>query len=373
MEIFNTTNIPDKTYVIGDVHLGRNNNDFVTFSYTMDMFRKSIIPQMRISKSIGEKFSLVFMGDIFHSESYINTFIGSQFKMMIEEIVEEFGIYILFMVGNHDSYTKLNNNDSGVNFFGGNPNIIIIRDTMHFLTESDKKITFISYTHDSSKLVDKLPENKYGRYLFLHSEIDGFVYKGEESSCVLTPNHLSDYKMVINGHIHGHLIKGNIFLTGSLEQNNFGEDKSNCNYFLFDFLEDSYVSFPNTISPKYIRLKGSDVSKMDPQVFDSVYDTFYVRIYCDSETEKEECLEVIKDSDKPLSIKILMVREVIKHGEKVKMVDEFKSVSDDLNISASTLASTLIGTSINGEVMSKSVVDKAVLKINSYHESLKQQ
>ena len=297
--------IPNDNIIIGDVHLCRDSSNLSTYFFTEFVFKQVLLDVIKVKETKG-KVSVTFMGDLWHNESYVNTFIGSRFSKILRDICDVADI-VIFLVGNHDTYTKASNEDNGVNFFAGISNVHIVIDTAVYKTENGDTVNMVSYCHDENKLIKKLEKLEDDSYVYMHNEIAGFVYKGENSVCLLNQTHLSKFKKVFNGHIHGQQSRSNLFLTGSLEQNNFGESGNKNYWYNYNYLDKSITWFENNISPKYAKVKAEDIKDKSPIDFDKFYEKYHVRVYYKNKEEEQFCHDFVKNLKNLLSIKLLFV------------------------------------------------------------------
>jgi hypothetical protein len=306
MEI-NKVTLPDTSFVFGDVHLGRESNSLAVFHNTEKYFY-SLLPKFASMKESGIPFSITFMGDTYDSSSSVNTYISSRFVTIIKKYLE-YADQIIFLIGNHDTFTKHDNESNSVLALGLHERIHIITSQEYFKTQNGSVVCYLSHIADEVKLVETVESVPAEVVLYIHQEINGFVYKGKDSESALKKEHLQRFLKVINGHIHGHVEQGNILITGSMEQCNFGESASLNHSFIIG--HDKSVQYGvkieklyNNVSPKYHRLKYSDVSDLTPQQYSEKYAGNNVRITCKNNDETEQIYGIIKNDEQTIQSRI---------------------------------------------------------------------
>lgn len=359
----------DINVVIGDAHLGRNSNSLVTFQYTELFLKKEIVDETinRLVQS-GKKFSLTFMGDMFHSESLISSFITSRISKFIKQLSEiENCVKIIFLVGNHDTWTKQSNDDNASNMFISNRKVEIVYDKKVYTTPSGKTCCVVSHCADENKFLELIKDDN-SDYLYMHQEIQGFLYKGENSISIINPSNLSKYARVINGHIHSPKIHGNILLTGSIEQCNFGEDKNETGHWIFDHNANDFEFIKNQTSPTFLRVEWNLIKDRQSE-FEDMFRKKYVRIFCKSVEDVIDCQNSIINIESALHIKAVKISEQTTNSVEVEKT-ELKSISDNIKDTAIELTKGLNKSEFKGFKVSGKVVDKAIEKINEFHERL---
>ena len=89
--------------VIGDVHFGIKTNSVTWLDTQIEYFKKQIIPAIK-TKNINR---VIFLGDIFDIRYAVNQQVGIEVKNLVREIANIFSGDIIFIAGNHDYYSPL--------------------------------------------------------------------------------------------------------------------------------------------------------------------------------------------------------------------------------------------------------------------------
>ena len=88
--------------VIGDLHFGIKTNSTTWLEQQIDFFKNQIIPASR--KRIDR---IIFLGDVFDIRYAINQQVGIEVKKLVRQLAKEFSGEIIFIAGNHDFYSPL--------------------------------------------------------------------------------------------------------------------------------------------------------------------------------------------------------------------------------------------------------------------------
>lgn len=360
----------DVNVIIGDVHLGRNSNNLVTFYYTELFFNNQVLEYCMELDKKGKNFSLTFMGDLSHSESLVSTYIASRISKLIKKLSQiKCCISINFLVGNHDTWTKKSNDDNFSNIFISNPKVNIIYNYEILITPSGKTCAMISHCAEEEKFIDFVNSDS-SDYLFMHQEIAGFLYKGENSISLITLDLLKKYKKIFNGHIHATTVTKNLVNTGSVEQNNFGEDKNITGFYVADHEKNVQEFVANVISPIYRKIKYEDIKEKEKSDLNIMFNKKYITIFCSNEEDHYECQFLIRDIETAISIK--PVKSIFKENyQEESSTHELKSLADDVENTAIKLVQEKNGKEFKGFVVTDSIVVSAIEYIKNFHEKIR--
>ena len=215
--------------VIGDLHM----RDFLAYAdYLYDKRieeRKEILDF--IVKSFDDCNHIVFIGDNFHSKNN-----SSETNRQFIEFIERFGSKEIYLIsGNHE---KKGDGKTAIDFIGeiDKKNWHVFTKPIDMLIDSFK-VSFLPYmlpseldVEDNEQVTREIIKRlKGGDILFAHHAITGTTFNGINVEMFLEPilpkeQLESLYKKVIAGHIHSPLDYGNTVITGSVFNQEVGED-----------------------------------------------------------------------------------------------------------------------------------------------------
>jgi DNA repair exonuclease SbcCD nuclease subunit len=218
-----------KTLVIGDLHLGKMGySDYIEDGRNKeknDVFdfivKKALLPEI---------FNIVFVGDQFNTKNPLSETV-SELTRLLERIPKEKEVFII--AGNHEIKA------------GGETAIDYLKEitgkNWHVITDKPQKIgdmVFLPYqsknflnAEDNASaakmIIESLPD---GEVLFHHHAVKGSQVHGG-MLVDLFPEPVLDlkalnkkYKLIVGGHIHSPRQKENVVVTGSVFNNEVGED-----------------------------------------------------------------------------------------------------------------------------------------------------
>lgn len=304
-----------------DIHLGEHQDSPKWHKITLD-FAEWVAKDLK-SREIS---TVLITGDIFHDRNEINlATIDAAWKFF--DILKDFKIIIT--TGNHDCYYKNNSEINSLSIFKHSKHIEIVDDYEFIENFYGKKVSLVPWGYDISKL-------KKSDYIFGHFEINGFRLNNAKvcEHGTKTEDILLKSKRVFSGHFHHNDerdfgTKGEIIYVGSPFQFNFGDMSTKRGYYVLDFEDDSREFVENTISPKHIKLRTSDLPKGN-KVDREIVEGNIVRLIVDTELKDSEYAKVMSsiESCQPF---ILDVKNEFE--DKIQVNDEFDV--ENINISES--------------------------------------
>ena len=352
--------IADNIVIIGDVHLCKNNANKVTYSFTQRYFTEQVIP---LIKDMGEDCVVVFMGDIWHNESYISTYIGSKFTENVFNVIVDLAAHTYILVGNHDVVSLHTNSEHGLKYFTGRKKVTVIED---FLTLGIHN--FLAHDYNYPRLIDKIEAFSPNTYLYMHGEIDGFVYKGHDSVVELKKSHLEKFIKVFNGHIHNKSVVGNIVNTGSIEQNNYGERKNTTGIFVYNVLEKEHDFLINTTTPRYHYLDPEDLLGKSVEWLEKNYSNQFVKVRCKTFEDKEIISTKFKLAKGLVEFKAEIVSKRTVNIVNLDESEELQTINEDFSDSAKSLIYSNKGEILNGVKITDDIINETSIIIDRYYQ-----
>ena len=273
--------------LIGDCHFGTRTNSVFWLNKQVEFFDKVIIPTIK-NENIDR---IVFLGDLTDIRYAINQQIGVELKKIIRKVVET-GKRIIFVAGNHDYYSPLEDFVEynsyellfGEDFLLRYPNVTFV--TSDPLFEDGSLFLPWYWTENPDHFDDMLY-----RYDIKHDV--NAIYCHADLTCWPGPRIASIHgKPIYSGHIH-FIVEDkvcnlhNIGATFALTFNDVNQDR-----FIY-ILEDYKVvkKIKNDITPRFVRIVNEDIFKDD----DSIYDNAYVQLMISSSNiNKAEYVDRIK-------------------------------------------------------------------------------
>jgi DNA repair exonuclease SbcCD nuclease subunit len=199
---------------------------------------------------------IIICGDVFHNRSEISVSTLDIAKRFFDYF-KDFQVYIL--AGNHDSFYKDHSKVNSISLLDGWNNIKIIdKEPLIIDLIDNKKASLIPWGID----YQNIPESDI---TFGHFEIVSF-YMNTYKKCehgLSSSNLFEKSKYIISGHFHKKdhrkYDKGDILYLGSPYQQNYGDTLDERGIYVFDLSDNTFEFIENNISPKFIKIKASDM------------------------------------------------------------------------------------------------------------------
>ena len=238
-----------KDLVIGDMHFGRKNNSRERHSDTMLFVEKFLLPLAKKVAASSSEARLVLTGDLSDSKQVIETFIAND----MYDSVKELSTYIPVdgYVGNHDLFSRVDGKTySTMKPFTWMPGVRMHEE--YFVDEKTDTAFLPFYKSKTDEL--NFIEQCEASVIYTHTEYSGFWYENkmiEESLRSIKPEAMVKFKRVINGHIHGKQVQGNILIVGTPYQLKYAEYKNTPHVHIYDHATNKVQSIENKFSPKF--------------------------------------------------------------------------------------------------------------------------
>jgi DNA repair exonuclease SbcCD nuclease subunit len=195
-----------KAVLVTDTHLGYKGSSKKWLSLTSDLFKT--IADYCLTQNIKK---IIHLGDFFDNRYHINVLtMNESFKIL--KMLEDNGIEIFIIKGNHDQYYKNDQSIHSLVMFNNHSNVTIVDEIMEF-------------DHEILCPWDQMPEPTT-KTVMGHYEINGISPHRNSPEMTNAPFKISDFsgfKQVLSGHYHSKSINSNITYLGSAFPMNFND------------------------------------------------------------------------------------------------------------------------------------------------------
>lgn len=269
--------------VFSDLHLGIKQNDESWQLYAMNWCEWFI---NKLKENNIE--DVVFLGDFFHSRNTISVDTLYTTALILDKL-KQFKIHMIY--GNHDLYYLNNNVVSAVSLFKHYPNISVY-EKPEMVVFGDKKCCMCGWGYD--------PLNYEGDILFTHAEINAFRYNDKQGECdkgILCSDLLKKYKLVYSGHFHLRQTKsyaaGKIRYVGNPFQMDYSDEGTCKGFDIYDTDTNETTFIENDISPKFLRMKLSEMTEHDIDELKSKLKNSFFKLIIDLNIKLEDLKELM--------------------------------------------------------------------------------
>lgn len=276
-------NLFKKAALFTDIHFGKKNNERL-HNEDCESFVKWFIDQAKENQVD----TIIFLGDFFDNRNsiHISTL---NYGLSSIELLNDVGIPVYFILGNHDLYYKDKRELTSVSIGKNYQNIKIIDEL-----EQIDNVTFCPWlVKEEWKKVEKLASTS--SYVFGHFELPHFMMNAMVEMSDhggLKAEHLQGVEyMAFSGHFHKRQIRDKICYLGNPFPHNFSDvwDQDRGMAILEWGKPPEFKKFPK--SPSYKSLNLSELLESYDEYID---DTTYAKITNDLDMSYEE-IQLIKD------------------------------------------------------------------------------
>lgn len=295
-----------KVAYITDTHIGARGASKTFREYFKTYFKEILFPHFKENKID----LIIHGGDFFDSRTSISL---ADIDYILNEfipLVEEYGIPMKVIAGNHDTHYRNTNKINSLALLKSSSCIEVIDETVEVIETKNGKIVLCPWINSENHedFVSEIKKHEGDNNTLVgHFDINGFrMYKSSIlSSGGLDQNIFKGYKRVLSGHYHHHSTIGNITYLGSLFYLNWEDAFDWRGFSVYDVEKDTYEKVENELSLFSVLNYEEAKDLSDKELIDSCKD-FFVRLDVEEEYEKIDLKELVHKINKsgPISLEI---------------------------------------------------------------------
>ena len=282
-----------KIAIITDQHFGARKNSKLFHDYFLKFYEDIFFPTL-IKEGIT---TIIDMGDTFDSRKGVDFVSLEWAKNNYYDKLEELGITVHTIVGNHTAYYKNTNQLSGVNLFLREYDNVKIYSEAEEVKIDNTKFLFVPWINsENEEKTLKLIDDSDSPCVMGHLELNGFMAtRGHFMEHGMDSNVFDKFERVYSGHYHMRSNKDNIFYLGNpyeMYWNDVNDRKRGFHLFDTDTLVHTPVNNPyqlfhnlyyddtphQMLDVSYLNQKIVKVivrKKSDPKQFEKYIDKIY--------------------------------------------------------------------------------------------------
>ena len=262
--------------IITDQHFGARNDSLHFINFFEKFYNDTFFTKLQEE---GIK-TVLILGDTFDRRKYVNFYSLKKTKEMFFDKLNEMGIQVHMLAGNHDTYFKNTNDVNSVDLLLREYPLVQVIDSPTTIVVDDTPICMMPWIcpenyEDSMKMIG----DTNAQICMGHFEIEGFaMFRGMESHEGLSRDIFNKFDLVFSGHYHHKSSNGNIHYLGNPYELTWSDYQDPRGFHLFDLdtRELEFVQNPNSIFHKITYDDAlpnaiSDISNLDVS---SYKDTF---------------------------------------------------------------------------------------------------
>jgi DNA repair exonuclease SbcCD nuclease subunit len=264
--------------IITDNHFGARNDSVSFLDFYQKFYDGTFFPTL-IENNIT---TVLMLGDTFDRRKYVNFLTLRRSKEMFFDRLEELGIQVHMLAGNHDTYFKNSDLVNSVDLLLKQYSNVHVIDTPQTIIVEDQPICMIPWIcADNHKECLEEIKNTPATICMGHFEIAGFaMYKGMSSEG-LERSIFSKFNNTFSGHYHHRSSADGIFYLGNPYQLTWSDYEDVRGFHLYDVknYELEFIPNPNDMFFKIIyndiNFKGYLPKRLDDL---SLYSSKYVKV-----------------------------------------------------------------------------------------------
>lgn len=236
-----------KVAIITDQHFGARNDSIAFLDFYQKFYDDTFFPTL---DSAGID-TVLILGDTFDRRKYVNFYALDRAKKMFFDKLEERGIRVHMLAGNHDTYYKNTNDVNSPDLLLREYNNIDVIDSPETIVVDGTSICMMPWIcpENYQASLDEMKNTK-AEICMGHFEIAGFaMHRGMESHDGLSKEIFDKFDMVFSGHYHHRSDDGHIYYLGNPYELTWQDFKDTRGFHLFDLerRELEFVPNPNTM------------------------------------------------------------------------------------------------------------------------------
>ena len=319
-----------KIALITDTHWGIR-NDNIAFIENNKKFLDNIFFPYLDEHSIK---NVIHLGDLVDRRKYINFYTANRLRKDFLVPLDERGITMDVIAGNHDTYFKNTNEINSLTELVDKKynGISIYYEPIEKVYDGVKILLLPWICDDNRERTYKIMETTNAQICMGHLELQGFeMYKGSPISDGMDPGSFGRFDVVCSGHYHHRSSNGHIFYLGSHGEFTWSDYQDHRGFHIFDtetrelkFIQNPYKMFKKL----WYNDKNEDFLKT--KINYSEYAGSIVRVIIQNKTNPfwfDKFIENIEQQN-PVEIQIVEDHLNLNLEEDSDIVDEAESTVD---------------------------------------------
>ena len=255
-----------KVAIITDQHFGARNDSVAFLDFYQKFYDNTFFPTLD-SSGID---TVLVLGDTFDRRKYVNFYALDRAKKMFFDKLEERGITVYMLAGNHDTYFKNTNEVNSPDLLLAEYNNIEVIDEPKTININGFEVCMLPWIcpENYQQSLDEI-KNTTSTICMGHLEIAGFaMYRGMESHEGFSAEIFDKFDLVFSGHYHHRSNNGNIYYLGNPYELTWQDYNDPRGFHLFDF-STRHLDFIENPYRMFERLEYTD-KETEPIDLDSI-------------------------------------------------------------------------------------------------------
>lgn len=260
-----------KICILGDTHFGVRNDSLSFHDYYELFYRETLFPFLK-SNNIKH---IIQLGDLFDRRKFINFNSLHKSKKYFFDVIQEEGIELHTLLGNHDIFWKESLEVNSSSLVLGEYTNVSVHEKPKTLSFPGCSVDIIPWIcSENYDEVLKFIKNSDSNVCMGHFEIAGFaMYRGAESQEGLDRNLFNKYSLVLSGHYHTRSHQENIIYAGTPYEMTWQDYNDPRGFHVFDTetLKTTFYENPYKMFVRYEYSDDIDLDKVEEYQFKSKF------------------------------------------------------------------------------------------------------
>ena len=255
-----------KVAIITDQHFGARNDSIAFLDFYQKFYDNTFFPTLELHRIN----TVLILGDTFDRRKYVNFYSLQRAKEMFFDKLENMGISVYMLAGNHDTYYKNTNEVNSPDLLLAEYNNIEVIDEPKTININGFEVCMLPWIcpENYTKSIDEIKNTK-STICMGHLEIAGFsMYRGMESHEGFSKETFDKFDLVFSGHYHHRSNNQNIHYLGNPYELTWQDYNDPRGFSLFDF-DTRGLDFVRNPYTMFSRIEYSD-KEVEPVDLDSL-------------------------------------------------------------------------------------------------------
>lgn len=334
-----------KAVILNDTHFGFKNDSCIVLDYFLDFFTEQLFPYLKNN----EIKTIFHLGDLFDRRKYVNFKTLHRVRKEFLEPLQDMGIRVHAICGNHDTYYRNTNNLNSLQELASqfsNWTIYSEPTNLHLSVGCVALLPWINQENEM-KSAQFVSETECS-ILLGHLELCGFQsIRGTFIEQGYDPKNFEKFEYVLTGHYHIKSSRNNIHYLGTQYQMGFSDVWEPKGFHVFDFKERTLEFILN---PKklFYTFDYYEEKKELPN-FNELKDC-HVKIFIKNKT-KQNLFEKYLDKFYEAGVAELLVADDIATNPELTAVDIHKDTLQLLHEEINTIQESSVNKSTLAEII----------------------
>jgi len=260
--------------ILTDTHFGARNDSQQFLDYFLGFIENQFLPECE-KQNID---TVLHLGDLMDRRKFVNFNTLNQVRERFIEKLEDRGMKMYCLIGNHDTYYKNTNEvNSLTELFGKRYECFVPIDTPQDITLGGKVFGMVPWINKENKEeCDEFLKNSNADIMCGHFELSGYeVLRGVKFDGGMSDNLLRRFGEVWSGHFHMRHNKNNVRYLGTPYQITFSDLHEQKGFYVYD-TESGDLDFISNNEKMFLHIDYTDETDIDDL---TKYENKYLKLF----------------------------------------------------------------------------------------------